>query len=511
MKNQFSENLKKVRKEHNLSQEQLADELGVSRQAISKWESAIAYPEMDKIVALCDKFNLNIDDLLHKDIKEVKGEEESKKKLNNSFEDFLRFITNTINLFSNMNFKSKVKCIFEQLVIAFVLFLLSMIVLGVLGNLFGHFVEFLPNKAYYFVTNLCDSMLIVVLLLISIIIMTHIFKTRYLDYYERIECESDRINTESDNQSFDDKEKKKKEVVEKSNKILFKRNENKIIIRDPKHSEYKFMSTLFKIILGVIKFFSLCLGLFAVFVLIFLFMSFVVSFLLYKTGLFFIGLLLTILSSSVITIIILLLILNFVFNRENDKKKMIYSFIISLIIFGIGCGTIFIGALSFDVIENNELFLKNVVKEYEMKDDLLIYPYRDYEIEYVKSDNSNIKVEYSISKYCEVDDHFSENHGNTIMAWVYCENPTKLVREFIKNANEKKIVSINNKIEKITVYTTEDNIDTLKNNWTNHLKEIENDNEERNSYENRINELEKQNQELNQKVYDLQKQLENQH
>ena len=57
MKNQFSENLKKVRKEHNLSQEQLADELGVSRQAISKWESAIAYPEMDKIVDLCDKFN----------------------------------------------------------------------------------------------------------------------------------------------------------------------------------------------------------------------------------------------------------------------------------------------------------------------------------------------------------------------------------------------------------------------------------------------------------------------
>ena len=97
MKNQFSENLKKVRKEHNLSQEQLADELGVSRQAISKWESAIAYPEMDKIVALCDKFNLNIDDLLYKDIKEVKGEEESKKKLNNSFEDFLRFITRTIS------------------------------------------------------------------------------------------------------------------------------------------------------------------------------------------------------------------------------------------------------------------------------------------------------------------------------------------------------------------------------------------------------------------------------
>ena len=61
MNNQFSENLKRIRKENNLSQEQLADELGVSRQAISKWESAVAYPEMDKIIALCEKFNVNID------------------------------------------------------------------------------------------------------------------------------------------------------------------------------------------------------------------------------------------------------------------------------------------------------------------------------------------------------------------------------------------------------------------------------------------------------------------
>ena len=68
MNNKFSENLKKIRKDNNLSQEQLADELGVSRQAISKWESAVAYPEMDKIITLCEKFNLNIDDLLHKDI-----------------------------------------------------------------------------------------------------------------------------------------------------------------------------------------------------------------------------------------------------------------------------------------------------------------------------------------------------------------------------------------------------------------------------------------------------------
>ena len=119
MNNQFSENLKRIRKENNLSQEQLADELGVSRQAISKWESSVAYPEMDKIIMICNKFNLNIDDLLNKDIKEVKGEEESKKRINNVIDSVLKFITDSINLFSRLSFKSKIKCLNKQLLCSY--------------------------------------------------------------------------------------------------------------------------------------------------------------------------------------------------------------------------------------------------------------------------------------------------------------------------------------------------------------------------------------------------------
>ena len=186
MNNNFKENLRKIRKENNLSQEQLADELGVSRQAISKWESGAAYPEMDKIIALCDKFNLNIDDLLHKDIKEIKGEEESKKKLNNFINDFLKFITNTINMFSNMNLKSKIKCLFEQCIIVFVLLIASLIIYNILSGLFNSILVILPDIIYTFLNGILKSILVIALVIISIIIVTHIFKTRYLDYYEKI-------------------------------------------------------------------------------------------------------------------------------------------------------------------------------------------------------------------------------------------------------------------------------------------------------------------------------------
>ena len=178
MNNKFSENLKKIRKDNNLSQEQLADELGVSRQAISKWESAAAYPEMDKIITLCDRFNLNIDDLLHKDIREVKGEEESKKNINKYVDDFLSFITNTINMFSSMTFKNKFKCLFEQAIIMFILFIVSFIV-GQIGlNVISGLHNILPSSIYFAIFSIIKIIFYLFCLIVSIIIKIHIKKNR---------------------------------------------------------------------------------------------------------------------------------------------------------------------------------------------------------------------------------------------------------------------------------------------------------------------------------------------
>lgn len=60
----FSENLRLLRKEKNLSQEQLAELLNVSRQAVSKWEQGSGYPETEKLVLIAKKLNLSLDYLL---------------------------------------------------------------------------------------------------------------------------------------------------------------------------------------------------------------------------------------------------------------------------------------------------------------------------------------------------------------------------------------------------------------------------------------------------------------
>ena len=161
MNNKFINNLKKIRKNNNLSQEQLAEILGISRQAISKWESGSAYPEMEKIIQLCEKFNVNIDDLLHKDIEEIISEEQSKKNLNKYIESFLSYTSNTVNLFCSMNFKSKIKCLFEQIVIATILLIIAVIVGSLCGQIVYGLYLILPTKLYYFISEILSSIYII--------------------------------------------------------------------------------------------------------------------------------------------------------------------------------------------------------------------------------------------------------------------------------------------------------------------------------------------------------------
>lgn len=60
----FGEKLIRLREERNLSQEELADLLGVSRQSVSKWENDKGYPEMTRLLILSDYFEISLDELM---------------------------------------------------------------------------------------------------------------------------------------------------------------------------------------------------------------------------------------------------------------------------------------------------------------------------------------------------------------------------------------------------------------------------------------------------------------
>ena len=61
----IGERIFEERKRKGLSQSELADLIGVSRQAVSKWERSTATPDLDKIVALSKVFEISIDHLIN--------------------------------------------------------------------------------------------------------------------------------------------------------------------------------------------------------------------------------------------------------------------------------------------------------------------------------------------------------------------------------------------------------------------------------------------------------------
>ena len=67
----FHEKLTELRKREGLSQDELGERLGVSRQTISKWELGQSYPDFKKLVAVSDYFHLSLDEL----VKDVDGQE----------------------------------------------------------------------------------------------------------------------------------------------------------------------------------------------------------------------------------------------------------------------------------------------------------------------------------------------------------------------------------------------------------------------------------------------------
>lgn len=61
----LSENLFKMRKFHNMTQEQVANQLGVSRQAVAKWEAGETSPDLSNCMALAQLYDVSLDDLVN--------------------------------------------------------------------------------------------------------------------------------------------------------------------------------------------------------------------------------------------------------------------------------------------------------------------------------------------------------------------------------------------------------------------------------------------------------------
>lgn len=427
----FSDNLKKLRKDMNLSQEDLADKLGVSRQSISKWESGVVYPEMDKMVQLCKLFNVSMDDLLNNNVSEVNNTKQAKSSINNFIDSFFKYVNKTIKMFSSMSFKEKFKCLFEQFLIVFGLAVVFLIV-GLIGDiLVTNLFSFLSYNAHSIVFHIFESLYVIAYLVLAIILVLYIFKIRYLDYY----------------------------VIEESEKKVVKNEENneKVIIRDPRHSEYRFINYIAKVFVICVKLFISMFGVMFCFSLVLFALVFVLSFLIIKSGLLFVGVLIGLIALIVMNYVVLNFIYDFVFNHKSRKSLLAVMFVVSLFVFGCGIGLSAISFSNFEFVSSDSNY--DVRTEYIDMDGSITFV--GYNFVFKESDDENIKITYKNTHNCNV----IKSVDNNIYSFHYnYDYEFNFVKKIIRDINDKKIYMDYDCM--IEISTNKNNLDKLEKNST---------------------------------------------
>ena len=487
----LADNLKKIRKDNNLSQEQLAEKLGISRQAVSKWESGISYPEMDKVLQICQMFNLNIDELLNQDIKEIKEAKEAKSNINKFIDDLLNFMTKTFDMFLNMNFKSKVKCLLEQVIIIIILIALFLVFGSIFQTILNKMLNFLDyNHYYYLIFNILEAFYIIFSLISGLLIFIHIFKIRYLDYYITIKNNSSNVQIQNT----------AKDKLEESEQRHFNKKSETIIIRNPEHFEYKFIKEIVKCILFLLKLFGVFIALCLLFLLVIQFIILVLSFLIIKTGLLFIGCFIIMLASIIINLILLYIIYNLLFNKKVNYFKVLIKLVSSAIAIGIGVGLIVISIKDFNYIrdiQSNYYF--DEVKTIPMEDNLVIDNF--YNIEFIESNSNDLTVTCRHSKQYKFEINYDWDNHIYFSIYEDDTNLLKHLRENLQSFNNKIIVDHSE--YKIYISTTKENIEKIKENNQKYNEEYEEQYDELTNYENKILELEQELSEKQNKISEL--------
>ena len=179
----FRKNLEYLRKSKKLSQEELANKLNISRQSVSKWESGAAYPETEKILAICKIFDCTLDELMNQNIQEEHLEEKRTYTFNDFLESVTDIVDRSIRMITSMNGKSLIRFLFE-LGILFLLILLLKVPFDYIyskgANIFLQGNHDVLRILLAFWSLLID----IVYLVVAAISFAYIYKVRFLDMFD---------------------------------------------------------------------------------------------------------------------------------------------------------------------------------------------------------------------------------------------------------------------------------------------------------------------------------------
>ena len=444
----FRKNLEYLRKSKKLSQEDLANKLNVSRQSVSKWESGAAYPETEKILALCKIFDCTLDDLMNQNIQE----DELEEKRTYTFNDFLKGATSivdrSIKMVTSMNGKSLIRFLFE-LFILFLLILLLRIPFDYISGKGANVFLYVEGAFFEILLGLWRFLVDIVYLVVAAVSFVYVYKVRFLDMFDK--------DTEKD--------LKKEFPVEEEKEVKLERQKVQV--------SHDF--GIFRFFGKVAFFFVKCLVAFCSLFVIFFFLGSVAGLVVVSSwmfqGIFYFSILLLLLALIVFLGMLIIILYNFIFNRKTAWKKVLVVLLGTLISFGLSAGIGLLEFLEFTIYNNpydSNIVMDTVVEEFPMSDGLIVEPV--YRVDYVEDSSlvDSVRVEVKYFKSL-TDVEFTQSEESIYISSHSSGDSVslkQLYNIFLHDLKGKKISTNYGYLfdGRITVYSSAENIERIREN-----------------------------------------------
>lgn len=454
----FGENLQKLRKEKGLSQEQLAEKLGVTRQSVSKWESGASYPEMDKIVSLCNMFHCDLDVLINKDVTEERQRKDASSIVKSLFQGATDYVKKTIYLFEHKSIKELIKICSQIIIIVLVILCLSipfMLLKEIVVDLFytgDNWFSLFFSKFWGFLFNASYAIL-------AIITFLYIFKVKFLDGEEIVveEVEED---------SSEDKEEESHASLE---------NKKTKVVRVKHHNDFSLLDLFSKAITVCIKGILLFMLIPAVVGVIMLIIGLVLLIVLIFKGLLLMGPILFVLGISVFSIVVIELILDFIFNLKFSKRRVIITILSSIVVSAIGLGLSIWYFLNLNIVSDVPSRFKSatVEEDYTMNDNFFVYYYDYGYTKFVYDESYSDKVRVRVDYYPLTNDvSLAQDDDGVyldfdVVRGVNIKEITDSVIDDLKNGEIHTYDKLNQVT--MTITSSKANIDKMKDNYQKYL------------------------------------------
>ncbi len=445
----FCENLQKLRKSKNISQEQLAEMLGVTRQSVSKWESGASYPEMEKLTEMCRIFHCSLDTLVNGDVLA-----EKEKQDNNLFYSIIEAletsIKKTIAMLENMNASQIIKFMITLFVICMVILVCKIpfvILEESIQSIFYH-----GNAITRILASLWSFLLNLAYGILSIIAFIYIYKIKYLDRVVLLDSDENKIKIE------------KEEIMMKSEKKPIKTK--KYIYQD--HSG--FFDFLTAMIIYFLKFISAIILVCDLCALVTSIILFVFVIMLSLKGLFLIGPILIGIGVITFTILVAVLLINFIANKKSNQVLSLITFFTSITVgcIGVALSCWYFAGLTYIEGAPDQYQKREISEIYDMKEDLTVEDH--YNVSYVEDESLTnqvrVNVEYYYDNYKPKIDLISNKYITHYVERKYTQfYPKDIIDNIIKNLKQKKVYTYDNIFNtKMIITASKENIRKIKTN-----------------------------------------------